>query len=85
MLFRSRPSTRRRLAGYEGVIRDEKDQILWACDHTHQNRDQDGFMAGTAAHTCAGRAFATFIASTGTFKTNPNGVIIRNPYPSQEG
>lgn len=41
MLSGLRNSTRRRGSFYEGVLRDAKNDVVWACGHNHRNRDQD--------------------------------------------
>ena len=51
------PGTRRLVHGYEGVIRDRKGKVVWACGHVHCNRDNDYWWqvgwVRYAARSCA--------------------------------
>lgn len=52
-----RPGTRKCGWKYEGVLRDPKGNVVWACGHVHCNRDLDYWWQGGwvryAARSCA--------------------------------
>lgn len=44
--------TKKVAGGYEGVLRDAKNKIVWSCGHVHRNRDVDT-RRGSSALQCA--------------------------------
>ena len=35
---------------WEGVLKDENNNIVWTCGHAHRNRDQDTIVMGKLLH-----------------------------------
>lgn len=49
----TRQSPQSTVGHWEGVIRDTKGKIVWACGHLHHARDIDMRGAAVCARTCA--------------------------------